>query len=86
MDDQIALGLNSNRMTVGSKLLWCTTEGRVSPLPLKSGQIGILVQIDAQCSKVYEKTICRFLQFKFFEKLSILYTKFLENWPKYRQK
>ena len=30
------------------------------PPPLKSGQIGFLVQKDAQCSEIYEKTVFRY--------------------------
>ena len=51
-----------------------------------SGQIGFLVQKDAQCSETYEKTIFLFCPFLFCEKWSILYPKFLENKRKYHHK
>ena len=41
--------------------------------PLKSGQIGILVQVLAQCSETYEKTIFRFSRFLVSEMWSILW-------------
>ena len=53
------------------------------PLLLKSGQIGFLVQKNAQCSETNEKTI---LRFSVYEIWLILYSKFLENWPKCHHK
>ena len=49
---------------------------------IKSGQIGFLVQKDAQCSQTYKKTIFQFLHFLFFDKWLIRYSKLLENLPK----
>ena len=53
------------------------------PLPLKSSQIGFLVQKDAQCSETYGKSILRFL---FVEKFPILYSKHLENLPNHHHR
>ena len=47
------------------------------PPPLKSNQIGFLLQKVAQYSEPHEKTIFRFLVFVFW---SIVYSKYLENW------
>ena len=56
------------------------------PLPFEIGQIGFLVQKDAQYSETYKKTILGFLPFLFFGMWLILCSKFLENLPQYRYK
>ena len=51
-------------------------------LPFKRSQIAFLVQKDAQYSETKKNNFLIFADFSFFEKWSILYSKFLENWEK----
>ena len=68
-------------LRVRSSFLHRIVHWKVLPItPHESGQIGFLVQKDEKCSEKYEKIIWRFL---FFEKWSILYTKFFVNLVKY---
>ena len=51
--------------------------------PLKRGRIGIR---DEKCADTYEKQFSHFCTIYFFEIWSILYSNFLENWPKHHDK
>ena len=59
--------------------LFLINDMQTPPPPLRSDHINMK---DAQCTETNEISIFRFV---FYELWSILYSKFLENWPKYHQ-